>query len=349
MPVRRHPSNPIITPQDINPSRPDFEVICAFNPGVARMGEEIILLVRVAEVPRNENPYTVLVPIYDSASGQTIIKAFDRRDSSIDFSDSRFVRTPGRQYLTSISHLRLARSRDGVNFEMGDAPCMSPAGIYEEYGIEDARITQIGDTCFINYCGTSDLGICTLLASTKDFVSFERHGVMFGPDNKDVEVFPEKVHGKYYALHRPTSAEYKHRNIWIAEGTDLLCWGNHRQFMSPREGLWDNGRVGGSAIPFRVEGGWLEIYHGASKSHRYCLGAVLMDADEPWRIVARSREPFLEPEAPYEVEGFFGNVVFNNGVLVEDGVAKIYYGAADTSIAYAEMPIGEILDGLDPV
>ncbi len=344
--IKRSEKNPLISPCDVKPSRPDFEVVCTFNAGVARYKGEVILLVRVAEIPKNNNPAVVLVPIYSAKEGRLIIRKFDRKDKSIDYSDSRFVRTEERQFLTSISHLRLARSQDGISFSISDIPAMFPENQYEEYGIEDARITQIGDTYYINYCGTADLGITTLLASTSDFKTYTRLGVIFGPDNKDVEIFPEKINGKYYALHRPTSAEYKHRNIWIAESTDLMNWGNHRHFLSPREGFWDDGRVGGSAVPFRIKEGWLEIYHGADKNNRYCLGALLLDADEPWKIIGRSEHPIIQPEADYEVNGFFGNVVFNNGVLFEDGIIKIYYGAADTHIAYAEISLEEVLKGL---
>ena len=344
--IKRHPDNPLISPADVKPSRPDFEVVCTFNAGVARYRDEVILLVRVAEIPKNDNPDVVLVPIYSSAEGRLIIRCFDRKDQAIDFSDSRFVRTSERQFLTSISHLRLARSKDGIHFSIDDTPALFPANVYEEYGIEDARITQIGDTYYINYCGTADVGITTLLASTADFKAYTRHGVIFCPDNKDVEIFPEKINGKYYALHRPTSAEYKHRSMWMAESPDLINWGNHRLFMTQREGFWDDGRVGGSAVPFRIKEGWLEIYHGADKNNRYCLGALLLDLNEPWKILGRSEKPILEPETDYEVNGFFGNVVFNNGVLFEDGLIKIYYGAADTRVAYAEISLEEVLKGL---
>ena len=159
-------------------------------------------------------------------------------------------------------------------------------------------------------------------------------------------IFPEKVGGRYWALHRPISFEYATKDIWIAESPDRVCWGNHRRLISARPGAWDDGRIGCSAVPFRVDDGWLEIYHGASKGNRYCLGALLLDGDDPSRVVARAERPLMEPEADYEVEGFFGNVVFNCGVLCEDGVVKIYYGGADTVVAYAEASLGDVLGTL---
>lgn len=347
MAIKRYNKNPIIKPEDLKPSRPDFEVVCVLNAGVAEMKGKVVLLLRVAERPVNVDPSKCLSPVYDVASGSVVIKDFDRCDSRFDFSDSRVVKTPEGIYLTSISHLRAAVSADGINFEITDTPILFPENIYEALGIEDPRISLIDGVYYISYVAVSPVGITTCLASTADFVHVKRHGAIFHPDNKDVEIFPGRINGKYYALHRPNNGFYKRSEIWIAESPDLICWGNHRYLMGPREGYWDNGRVGGGAVPFRVKEGWLEIYHGATKEDRYCLGAVLLDADEPWRILARSEMPILEPEADYETNGFFGNVVFSCGLLVKDNIIKLYYGAADTCIAHAEISIEDVLMNLN--
>lgn len=342
MSVYRSPLNPIIKPEDVKPSRPDFEVICAFNAGCARYGDEIILLLRVAERPINNNHDVYLSPVYNVEKGTLSIIEFDKKDNTIDFSDSRVIKTYDGTFLTSISHLRAARSKDGLYFNIDENPALFPSNLYEMYGIEDPRITQMGDTYYINYSAISSVGITTCLASTKDFKTYERHGAIFHPDNKDVEIFPEKINGKYYALHRPSISHFGKPDIWIAESPDLICWGNHRYLLGTREGNWDNGRVGGSAVPIRIKEGWLEIYHGATKDDRYCLGAVLLDANEPWKVIARSEKPIIEPEAEYEVNGFFGSVIFNCGVFYEEDILKVYYGAADTYMCYAEIPVEDI-------
>lgn len=346
MPVLRSSLNPIIQPKDVKPSRPNFEVIGSFNAGVARYHDEIILLLRIAERPVNHRPDVYLAPMYEPRRNDLEIKEFSKSDLGYNFSDPRVIRTPQKNYLTSISHLRVARSRDGIHFEIEEQPAIFPANEYEKFGIEDPRISLIDDTYYINYSAISDIGITTCLAATTDFKSYQRLGVILAPDNKDVEIFPAKIHGKYYALHRPSISRFGNLDIWIAESPDLICWGNHRYLMGTREDLWDNGRIGGSAVPFLVEEGWLEIYHGATKDDRYCLGAVLLDKDEPWKIIARSEKPLMEPEADYEINGFFAKVVFCCGALVEEKKAKIYYGAADTVMAYAEIPISEIIRGL---
>ena len=347
MKVYRSPKNPIIAPADVKPSRPGFEVVCVFNCGVIRFEEEVLLMLRVAERPMATNDKEVRTVFFDHEEDRIVTRTFSKEMPGIGLQDSRYIYTPERIFLSSMSHFRIARSKNGIDFNIEEDPCMEPANVYEMYGIEDPRITHIDDTYYINYSACSTIGgVTTCLATTKDFVTFERKGVIFTPDNKDVAIFPEKINGKYYALNRPISAEYKLKDIWISESPDLVCWGNHQFSMSTREGYWDDGRIGCSAVPFRTEAGWLEIYHGASKDNRYCLGTVLYDLNDPTRIIARSEHPIMEPEADYEVNGFFGNVIFNCGVLSEGGVVKIYYGAADTYIGYAEIQLQDILDDL---
>ena len=167
------------------------------------------------------------------------------------------------------------------------------------------------------------------------------------PHNKDCAIFGEKIGGKYYALHRPSSPDLGGNYIWIAESPDLEHWGNHRCIAHSRKGMWDSARVGAGAAPIRTPEGWLEIYHGATANPtRYCLGALLLDLDEPWKVLARSKDPIMEPIAEYEQVGFFGNVVFTNGHLVDGDQVTIYYGASDSVICGARFSIEEILQTL---
>ena len=117
MKVSRWPDNPIIEPKDVKPSRGDYEVAGVFNAGVTRLGDEVVLLLRVAERPVCKHPDIVLSPIYDVAKDDIVAKEFSKNDSEIDFSDPRLIITPGETYLTSISHFRVAKSKDGIKFE----------------------------------------------------------------------------------------------------------------------------------------------------------------------------------------------------------------------------------------
>jgi predicted GH43/DUF377 family glycosyl hydrolase len=347
MKVDRWYENPILCPEDIKPSRIDFEVVGVFNVGVTRLDDEIILLVRVAERPVAADPEKYqLTAIYDTDKKQIVVKTFDTSDPSIDFSDSRMTITTEGKYLTSLSHFRIGRSKDGVNFDIEDKPAVFAANEYETFGLEDPRITKIGDEYLITYVGVSSVGVTTCLISTTDFKDFTRHGVIFCPDNKDVIIFPEKINGKYYAINRPVTPLFEKYEMWISESPNLICWGNHRHFLSVADSGWDNSRIGGGAVPVKTEKGWLEVYHGVDENNRYCLGGVLLDKDEPWKVLARSKEPIMQPEADYEIEGFFGNVVFSCGLLCEDNKLKIYYGVSDTSTAYAEVSLEEVLKSL---
>lgn len=351
MKIYRYEQNPLITPQDVRPFHDGFEVIGAFNAGIARYGEEILMLLRVAERPVQDVPGKVKVPLLDPETGRVEVVELDAADPRCDFSDPRVVRDVAEPvdfaYLTSVSYIRVARSRDGRHFQVDDAPLVYPSGPLESFGIEDPRVTQIGDVYYIYYSAVSPVGIGVNLVSTTDFRTIERHGMIFCPDNKDVVIFPEKIGGKYYALHRPMARSAGRPEIWIAESNDLLHWGNHRHLFGVRPGMWDGGRIGGGTVPVRTDRGWLEFYHGATRDNRYCMGAVLLDPHDPSRVLARSRTPILEPETDYEKRGFFGEVVFSCGVLVEGDTVKMYYGASDTSMAGAELSLQEIMDSLE--
>jgi beta-1,2-mannobiose phosphorylase / 1,2-beta-oligomannan phosphorylase len=181
---------------------------------------------------------------------------------------------------------------------------------------------------------------------TSDWKKFERRGMIFPPHNKDCAIFSEKINGKYYALHRPSSPELGGNYIWLAQSPDLLHWGNHKCIATSREKSWDSARVGAGAAPVRTSEGWLEIYHGATHENRYCLGALLLDIDDPSKVIARSEQAIMEPTADYEKTGFFGNVVFTNGQLVNGDILTIYYGASDEVICMAEFSISKILSSL---
>lgn len=169
------------------------------------------------------------------------------------------------------------------------------------------------------------------------------------PHNKDCAIFSEPINGKYYALHRPSSPQLGGNYIWLAESPDLLHWGNHQCLATTRSTKWDSARIGAGAAPIKTSEGWLEIYHGANADHRYCLGALLLDLDNPSQVLARSEQPIMEPTASYERTGFFGNVVFTNGHTVAGDTITMYYGASDEVICGAEFSITEILNSLNHI
>ncbi|WP_413377272.1 glycoside hydrolase family 130 protein [Alkalihalobacillus sp. 1P02AB] len=350
--ISRHLKNPIIKTTDVKPSRLDFHVDGAFNAGVTEYKGETILLLRVAESVKTDNELEVKLPFLeknkDNKYSLTVKTLHKENDAHLyDFSDSRVILNrkdnPKTVYLTSLSHLRIARSTDGVHFEVEDKPFIFPEGKYETWGIEDPRITKMEDWYYINYTAVSKLGAATALIRTRDFIDYERMGIIFPPENKDVSIFPEKINGKYIAYHRPVPKAFGNPDIWIATSDDLLTWGNHQHLLSVAEDdNWENGRIGGGAPSFKTEKGWVHIYHAADKDHRYCLGAFITDLNDPSNIIAKTSKPILEPTADYEKYGFFGQVVFTCGVTVKENHVKIYYGASDEVMALAEITIDEL-------
>jgi predicted GH43/DUF377 family glycosyl hydrolase len=338
--AKRFPENPLIIPSNLKSGISGMEIVCLLNPGVFRYHDKIWLLLRVAERPKQIEG-KISFPIYNN-KGEIEILSFNIDDPDLDASDPRVINYKKKDYLTTLSYLRLVCSDDGIHFIEPDGyPPIFGKGEQESFGIEDCRVASMGDTYNLTFTEVSPFGVGVGLIQTRDWKNFERRGMIFPPHNKDCAIFNEKRNGKYYALHRP-SGNY----IWLAQSPDLLHWGNHRCIAMSRPGMWDSARVGAGAAPIRTESGWLEIYHGANKDNRYCLGVLLLDLNDPSRVIARSNEPIMEPIAPYEQTGFFGNVIFTNGQIVEGDLIKIYYGASDEVICGAELSISEILSRL---
>lgn len=302
--LQRHGANPIITPDQIAPSHSAFRVRGAFNPGAAVVGDEIVLLLRVAEDdPARE----------ERAAHPT-------------------------------SHLRVARSLDGVRFTVEDQPFLTPELGYEIGGVEDARITPMGDRYVVTYTAVSDDGRATGLLETFDFVEFDRLGLIFHPENQDVSIFPGRDGGLYRALHRPTAANGASA-IWFAESPDLLHWGNHHCVVRPDDVNWSATSIGGGAPSIRTEHGWLQIAHATSPGQASSLWALLLDDHDPTRVLAHGTEPLLAAETSRELGGTNPGLL-SNGVIERDGELFVYYGAAGHTTCLATTTVDEVLDSL---
>ena len=338
--ARRFKENPLLKPQDLAPSEANLQVICLLNPGVFSWKGKICLLVRVAEnVAPQEGK--IFVPMRSTSDLLEILE-LKLDDPDLIADDPRVINYKGLDYLTTISYLRLFSSNDGINFKPEPLQ-LHGKGYAERFGIEDCRVSLVDDKYHLTYTAVSDNGVAVGLRTTTDWDSFENHGLILPPHNKDVAIFEEKINGKFYALHRPSSKNIGGNFIWLAESHDGLHWGNHQCIVKTRAGYWDSARVGAGAAPIKTEQGWLEIYHGANNEHRYCLGAVLLDLDNPAKVIARTEQPIMEPTKKYELKGFFGSVVFTNGHIVNGDELTIYYGAADEFICGAKFSIKEIL------
>ncbi len=342
--VNRFIENPILTALDISPSQPDFVVECVMNPSAFCFADKTWLLLRVAERPIQKEG-RVSVPVMDE-KGHFNILEFEKEDSTVDLSDSRLVRYKQTTYLSTISHLQLVCSEDGVHFHepANHQPTrIFGSGSLETFGIEDCRVIFMDGMYNLTYTQVSHHGVGVGLMRTKDWQHFSREGMILPPHNKDCALFDEKIGGKYYCLHRPSGVGVGGNFIWIATSDNLTHWGNHQCILHTRKGMWDSERVGAGAAPIKTKEGWLAIYHGADQNERYCLGAVLLDLKDPSKVLARSFTPLLEPTADYEKNGFFNNVVFTNGHVVNGDDITMYYGASDQVICGAKLSIQQIL------
>lgn len=346
--ARRFPENPLLMPKDLQSSTSDLQIISLLNPGAFFFEQKTWLLVRVAEsIAQKEG--VIFFPVIN-ALGKVEIIELPLNDPDLIATDARVVTYKGLDYLTTLSHLRLVCSDDGIHFyEPESSSLLMGSGILEQFGIEDCRVSKIEDTFYLTYTAVSENGVGVGLRTTKDWKNFESKGMILPPHNKDCALFEEKINGKFYALHRPSSPQIGGNFIWLAESPDGIYWGNHKCIIKTRPGLWDSARVGAGAAPIKTDQGWLEIYHGANAEHQYCLGAFLMDLNDPSIIISRTIEPIMMPQENYELSGFFGYVVFTNGHIVEGDKLTVYYGAADEFVCGAHFSIREILSALQPL
>ncbi len=341
----------LLRPADLTPSHDSMEILSTFNPGIAVLDGEVIILARVAERPKEKRPGFTALPRWDPKEGIVIDWALD---DTLHVIDPRVVevKASGTKRLTFVSYLKVVRSQDGRSIDAVDGAVMVPETPYEEYGVEDPRITRIGDTFYFTYVAVSRHGAATALASTRDFRTFYRHGIIFPPENKDVLLFPARLQGDYVALHRPNPNTYfSTPEMWISRSPDLIHWGHHQQFLGGGAG-WQIGRIGGGTPPVLFADGWLEIYHGNNKDPKrpgvgiYSAGAILMDLNEPRKIIAHTPGPIMVPEADFEKEGFLAEIVFPTGIVDLGETMLVYYGAADTYTGVVEYSKDDLRNSL---
>ena len=259
-----------------------------------------------------------------------------------------------------ISHLTVARSANGVSdWSIDPEPLLAPSGdAGEEWGFEDARVVWVDelDRWVITCTAYGPPGPAVFLATTKDFTSVERRGIIRQPDDKNAALLPNRIEGRWVLFHRPkTQYEGGHGEIALSRSNDLVNFSAREKVLGPREGAWwDSLRIGLGPPPLRTEDGWLLVYHGVKLTvagEIYRVGLALLDLKEPTRVLSRLPSWVLAPTAPYERTGDVPNVVFPCGLLHDEASdeLRLYYGAADSSICLATARLRDVLDALrDP-
>lgn len=251
------------------------------------------------------------------------------------------------------SHLCAARSANGIdNWQIDNKPTLmaDPENYPDElWGIEDPRITYIPELkqYAVVYTAYSSGGPGVALALTKDFKSFDRLGVIMQPEDKDSALLSHRINGYWALIHRPVGPTSAH--IWISYSSDLRNWGGHKKILEARLGSWwDANKIGLSPPLIETPQGWLMIYHGVKQNAAgsiYRLGLALFDLNNPELCLKRGDEWVFGPEEPYELHGDVDKIVFPCGyTLAPDGdTLRIYYGAADSTIAMATGSVQDML------
>ena len=255
-----------------------------------------------------------------------------------------------------ISQLTVARSADGVSDWVADpTPLLSPSAGHpqEAWGVEDPRITRVDelDCWVIAYTAYGPHGPAVALASTRDFASVQRLGVVRPPEDKNAALLPRRVGGDFILFHRPVSVIGGHPGVWLSRSTDVRGWNAPEPVFGARPDGWDSASVGIGPPPIETPEGWLVIYHGVRDTSAGALcrvGLLLLDLDHPTVVRSRSPEWVLSPTEPYELTGNVPGVVFPSGMTHQSdtGELRLYYGAADTCIAMATARLTAVLTRL---
>jgi beta-1,4-mannooligosaccharide/beta-1,4-mannosyl-N-acetylglucosamine phosphorylase len=256
-------------------------------------------------------------------------------------------------WLCMTPYLHLGTSPDGLTWNIDEEPIkfISPdTALGKMTFAYDPRLCKIEDKYYITWCNNY-YGPTIGQAWTTDFKTFHQLENAFLPYNRNGVLFPKKINGKYAMLSRPMGLgmAVNYGDIFYSESPDLTYWGKHRIVFTRGPRKWERVKIGPGPVPIETSEGWLLIYHGVSDtcdSYVYCMGAALLDLNEPWKVLYRCQFPVMSPEAIYETAGYVGNVVFPTGVLAdgETGRMAIYYGAADTYTALAYANVDEIIE-----
>jgi beta-1,4-mannooligosaccharide/beta-1,4-mannosyl-N-acetylglucosamine phosphorylase len=262
-------------------------------------------------------------------------------------------------------NLHAGRSADGVDWEIASEPiAFEPAdtrlpevqGPFEH--AYDPRVTWLEDRYYLTWCNGYH-GPTIGIAYTGDFESFHQLENAFLPFNRNGVLFPRRIGGVYAMLSRPSDDGHTpFGDIFYSESPDLVHWGRHRHVLGPIPFTWQSTKVGAGPTPIETPEGWLVLYHGVLTSCNgfvYSMGAALLDLEQPWRVIAGSRDYLLSPQADYERVGDVPNVVFPCAALVDADLDRlsVYYGAADTVVCLAHGRLSEVLaavvaDGRSP-
>ena len=314
--IKRYENNPILTAKDI-PYKADL----IFNAGVAKWDGKYIMIFR------ND---------FDYVSGS----------------------------LFNGCNLGIATSGDGKNWHVRETPFFTSGMLNDSEAVRvyDPRLSVVDGELMICFAMDTHHGIRGGIGRVKeDFSGIDIISLSL-PDNRNMALFPEKINGMYVRLERPFTIYSRggrdRFDIWISKSPDLKFWGESELLLAVEDVPFANDKLGPAAPPIKTDAGWLTMFHAVEIDtsrgkhgweekwqKRYCAGIMLLDLENPSKVIGMSKSPLIAPEADYEaLEGFRTSVIFPGGFLAEpDGTAKIFYGAADTVECLATAKIDELI------
>lgn len=260
------------------------------------------------------------------------------------------------------TNIGLARSKDGIHWDVEPEPVLelNKLGNPEFVRCYDPRITNMGDGRYIvSFAFDLKHGVCGAFCETHDFKDYKILYIST-PDNRNMVLFPEKINGNYVRLERPMpvySRDGDRFDIWLSESPDLVYWGKSRLVLGTEDVPFCNDKIGPGAPPVKTDKGWLVIFHAVDRDNtrgkfgwenswkkRYCIGVMLLDLNDPSKVIGMSKQPLIVPEADYELHGGFrDNALFPCGMVKEGSKIRIYYSAGDAVVRMAEAEEEELL------
>jgi len=330
----RHPENPIVVP-----GLYDWRRCITFNAAVAKDADGAFVMLERA--CGSLHPLRSCIGLLRSDDGvhfkhvvdQPVLTGAMLGFPTGDVQDPRLVRLDGKWLMVFVTGK--------------DSPDCVPTGVgAPHYSHPNLDAKAMGDEAFGKF-----VAVRSGIAVSDDLIRW-RHVGWVGPeglDDRDNIPFPEKIGGRYAMLRRPAAyvgEKYGTRGpgMWISYSDDLKTWDEPALVAGPLFD-WEGMKIGGSAPPLRTEAGWLVSYHGVDPSSRYCVGFMLMDLNDPTKVLGRTRKPVMQPETYYERFGLvIPNVVFPCANVVHEGRLYLYYGCCDTSISLATCRLDDLLE-----
>lgn len=263
---------------------------------------------------------------------------------------------------TSVGIARSKNGVDGWTFDPGPlVDSNDPDKDPEMKRLYDPRIIRIEDRLLLCLAMDTRHGIRGAIAELSDDLKSYRIISASVPENRNMVLFPERIGGEYVRLERPMPVYSRGRDrfdIWLSRSPDLEYWGRSELVLGVEDVPWANDKIGPTASPIRTDEGWLTLFHAVDRDDsrgkngwenswkkRYTAGIMLLDLNDPSRVLAVYDKPLIAPDLPIETdEGFRQNVIFPCGMLLEDdGEVKIYYGASDTCVCLATARLEDLL------